>query len=118
MSQYSANYSPNGLNDGVKGVAGSGEWAAQTTAVPTWAQLTWQSAVGVSTVVLYDRPNLTDQILAGKLWFSDGTWVDVGALPNDGSPLTVAVGSKNTTSVRFEITSRTGLPGLSEIEVG
>ena len=118
LTQYSANYSPSGLNDGVKGVAGSGEWAAQTTAVPTWAQLTWQSAVGVSTVVLYDRPNLTDQILAGKLWFSDGTWVDVGALPNDGSPLTVAVGSKNTTSVRFEITSRTGLPGLSEIEVG
>jgi len=117
LTQYNANYSASALNDGIIGVTGSGEWAAQNNSLPTWAQLTWQSTVGVSTVVLYDRPNLTDQITGGKLWFSDESWVAVGPLPNNGSALTVPVGSRNTTSIRFEITSAVGLPGLSEIEV-
>jgi len=41
-------------------------------------------------VVLYDRPNATDQITGGTLTFSDGSSVAVGSLANDGSPVTVA----------------------------
>lgn len=65
----------------------------------------------MSTVVLRDRPTF------GKLWFSDETFVTVGALPNDGSALTVTTGSKNTTSVRFEILTAVGLEGQPEIGV-
>lgn len=117
-SQWNANYSANTLNDGIIGVWGSGEWAtAGASDTAPWAQVTWPTTVGISTVVLYDRPNLTDQITAGKLVFSDGTSLVVDALPNDGAAKTVPVGSKNVTWVRFEVTSSTGLPGLSEIEV-
>lgn len=116
-SQYSASYSADALNDGVIGVWGSGEWAPSSATPAPWAQLNWSSTVGISTVVLYDRPNVTDQVTSGTLVFSDGTSIPVTALPNDGSAMTIPVGSKNVTSVRFEVVSSTGLPGLSEIEV-
>ncbi|MGN8552141.1 UNVERIFIED_CONTAM: right-handed parallel beta-helix repeat-containing protein [Microbacterium sp. SLM126] len=116
LSAYTSNYSAARLNDGIIGVAGSGEWAALTTAVPTWAQLTWPNAVSLDTVVLYDRPNLTDQVTAGTLEFSDGSSVAVTALPNDGSAKVVNFAARAVTSVKFVITAATGLPGLSEFE--
>ena len=116
-SQYNANLSANALNDGVIGVWGSGEWAAASATGPTWARLTWPSAQSLSTVVLYDRPNTIDQVTGGTLVFSDGTTVAVDALPNDGTAKTVTFPARNVTWVQFDITTATGLPGLSEIEV-
>lgn len=116
-SQYNANLSANALNDGVIGVWGSGEWAAGTGVLPAWARLTWPTAQSLSTVVLYDRPNTIDQVTGGTLVFSDGTTVAVDALPNDGTPKTVTFPARNVTWVQFDITTATGLPGLSEIEV-
>jgi hypothetical protein len=75
--------------------------------------------VTLSKVVLYDRPNLNDQILSANLQFSDGTTVSVGTLPNDGSALTITFPAKATTSLRLNILTVSGTTqniGLSEIE--
>jgi LmbE family N-acetylglucosaminyl deacetylase len=98
------------------------EWATVGGGVGSWLKLTWSESYTVSSVVLYDRPNLDDQITSGTLTFSDGTVLTFGALPNAGTPgLTVTPSSPiATTSVLMSVTgvSATTLNvGLSEIEV-
>ena len=68
-------------------------------------------------MILYDRPNLDDQILGGTLLFSDGSSIQVGALPNDGSPLSINFTARNVSWVKFRVDQATGWIGLSEIEV-
>ncbi len=53
--------------------------------VGAWLKLVWGSAYTVNQVVLYDRPNSTEQITSATLSFSDGSSVTVGALNNDGT---------------------------------
>ena len=70
-------------------------------------------------VVLYDRPNATDQITGGTLTFSDGSSVAVGSLANDGSPVTVAFAPRSVTWVRLTVNSvlaGTRNVGLAEFE--
>jgi hypothetical protein len=70
-------------------------------------------------VVLYDRPNATDQITGGTLTFSDGSSVAVGSLANDGSPVTVAFVPRSVTWVRLTVNSvlaGTRNVGLAEFE--
>ena len=99
-------------NDGTK------EWATVSQVAGAWIQLTWPSAQTIYRVVLNDRINTTDQILAGVLRFSDGSSVPVGALPDAGGPLTVSFASRSVTSVRLEVTSGRGSSvGLAEMSV-
>ncbi|MBM9466735.1 DUF7402 domain-containing protein [Nakamurella leprariae] len=108
-----------GVKDGYPGDA-SREWVTTGGRANSWFNLAWASAVRVDRVVLYDRPNADDRILAGTLRFSDGSTVAVGQLPNDGSALTVSFPAKSTTSIRFTVTqvaSTTKNVGLAEIEV-
>jgi len=83
-------------------------------------KLTWSSAQTLSQVVLFDRPNLNDQITAATLTWSDGTVVQVGTLPNNGSALTITLPKPvTTTSLLLSITrvsSTTLNIGLSEIQ--
>ncbi len=95
------------------------EWATNGGRAGSWLKLTWTSAVTLSHVVLYDRPNTDDQITSGNLQFSDGSTVSFGALPNDGSPLTVNFSSRSTTSLQMNVTGVSGTTanvGLAEIE--
>jgi hypothetical protein len=76
--------------------------------------------VTVSQVVLFDRRNIDDQVLAGTLTFSDGSSVPVGALANDAAAVPVSFAARTVTSVRFTITEvspGTLGVGLSEIQV-
>ncbi len=83
-----------------------------------WITLTWPAVEEVTSVVLHDRPNMADHVLSGTLLFSDGSSIGVGALPNDGTGLTVSFVPRNVTWVSFQIDNATGLNiGLSEIEV-
>jgi hypothetical protein len=94
------------------------EWATLGQLAGAWIRLTWSSAVTVSKVILHDRPNSTDNILAGTLLFSDGSSVPVGALPNNGSGLTVSFPTKTVTWVQFRVDSAAGANiGLAEFEV-
>lgn len=75
----------------------------------------------ISSVVLFDRPNLNDQITSGTLTFSDGTLVSFASLPDNGAiGLTVTLATPIvTTSVLMTVTgvSATILNvGLSEIQ--
>ena len=97
------------------------EWATVGGGVGSWLQITWPTSYTIDYVVLFDRPNLDDQIMAGTLTFSDGTVVSFGELPNAGEPgLTVTLPSPiTTTSILMTVTSVSSTTlniGLSEIQ--
>lgn len=97
------------------------EWVTDAEKAGAWIRLTWDEPMRVSQVLLYDRPNLNDHVLAGVLEFSDGSRIDVPALPNDGQePVTLTFAPKTCTWMRFvviEAADRTENIGLSEIGV-
>ncbi|TCS35967.1 Fascin domain-containing protein [Paucimonas lemoignei] len=93
------------------------EWTTNGENVGAWIQLKWPTTTSVKQVILYDRPNMNDQILGGTLLFSDGSSLKVGALPNDGSPLSISFTAKNVTWIKFRVDQATGWIGLSEFEV-
>ncbi len=96
------------------------EWSTNAGKAGSWIKLTWSSPVTVSRIVLYDRPNLEDQVLTGTLTFSDGSTLAVGALDNAGGPTTITFSPKTITSVQFTVNSvstRTYEVGLAEFEV-
>ncbi|MBS1698136.1 MAG: tandem-95 repeat protein [Actinobacteria bacterium] len=95
------------------------EWATTGGKTSSWIQITWPTPVVLSQVVLYDRPNLSDQATAGTLTFSDGSTVPVPSLANDGTPTPVNIPATTTTSVRYTVTgvsSTTSNVGLAEFE--
>ena len=95
------------------------EWATNGGGAGSWLKLTWTSSVTLSRIVLFDRPNGTDQITSATLTFSNGTQIPVGALPNDGSGLTVNVPNITTTTLTLtvnSVSSSTQNVGLAELE--
>jgi hypothetical protein len=97
------------------------EWNVKAGTPKAWIKLTWPKPIEAKRVLLYDRPNPDDQVLAGKLTFSDGSSVSVGELPNDGkTPVDLTFPEKQITWMRFEITQSsrtTKSPGVAEIGV-
>ncbi len=97
------------------------EWVTLGEKAGAWIRLTWPKPTEMTRVLLYDRPNLADHVEAGTLEFSDGTRIDVPALPNDGVlPGIVEFPAKTCTWVKFTVTAagkRTENIGLSEIAV-
>ena len=81
------------------------EWAARDEGVGAWLKLTWPTAVTLDSIVLHDRPVDTNQYTAAVLEFSDGSSVPVGALPNDGTGLTVSFSARTITSVTLRVTA-------------
>ena len=96
------------------------QWASGV-GVGATLTLTWSSAVTISQVVLYDRPNLDDQVTGATLTFGDGSSVSTGALFNDGSATVINLASPvKTSTLQFYVTSvsdTTGSAGLAEIQV-
>jgi len=101
-------YSPEGAVDGIVGgfpESNSQEWSAGQT-VGAWLRLGWNTPQSVSRVELYDRPNTTDQVMAGTIEFSDGSVLPVGPLPDDaGQGLELKFPSKSITWLRFTVTA-------------
>ena len=96
------------------------EWATNRQGVGAWLNLSWSSPYSVSQVVLYDRPNLDDQITGATLAFSDGSSITVGPLNNNGTATTVTFPARVITGLRMTVTgvsSATLSAGLSEIQV-
>ncbi len=95
------------------------EWATDGGGAGSWLKLTWSSPVTLATIVLFDRPNGNDQITSATLTFSNGTQIPVGALPNDGTGLTVNVPNITTTTLTLTVNSvsaTTPNVGLAEIQ--
>jgi hypothetical protein len=98
----------------------SQEWASNGGKAGSWLKLTWTTPQTIDTIVLYDRPNLNDQITAGNIAFSDGSSIAVGSLPNAGTAYTLTFAAKTVTTLQLNITSvssTTENVGLSEIQV-
>ncbi len=96
------------------------EWATNGGGAGSWLKLTWSSAQTVNAVVLYDRPNLNDQITGGSIQFSDGTSIPISALNNDGTAVSFTFANKTITSLQLNITAVSGTTqnvGLAEIQV-
>jgi len=94
------------------------EWVSANQLAGAWIQLDWSAPVSVAQVNLYDRPDGSENVLAGTLSFSDGTSIAVGALPTDGKARPVTFAPKTVTWVRFTINQAQGTAtGLSEIQV-
>ena len=93
------------------------EWESNGEYKP-WIRLDFEGKNDLSMIKLYDRQSAYSHILAGKLHFSNGDKMDVGELPNDGSPLIISLNKKAIEWVRFEVTDSYGTNiGLNEIEV-
>jgi hypothetical protein len=95
------------------------EWATDGGGAGSWIQLDFPAPTTINGVVLYDRPNLDDQITGGTLLFSDGSAVPTGALANNGSARTIRFPARITTSLCLLITSvsaSTRNTGLAQFE--
>ena len=95
------------------------EWATNGQGVGAWINLAWSTPKTLSSISVYDRPNLDDQITGGTLSFSDGSTLPVGTLPNNGAVLTLNFAPRAVTSVRLTVTSvsaTTSNVGLAEIQ--
>jgi len=80
------------------------EWASAAEREGAWLQLDWDRPVAADSVILYDRPNHVDQVLAATLTFDDESSVAVGALPNDGKKgLTVEFSERRIARLRCTI---------------
>ncbi|MDP1666736.1 MAG: right-handed parallel beta-helix repeat-containing protein [Methylobacter sp.] len=96
------------------------EWATMGQKAGAWIQLNWSTNRQVNKVVLYDRPNLNDQITSATLTFSNGSTVKVGTLNNSGGAVVINFPSVSTKSVRVTVNTVSGSTvniGLSELEV-
>lgn len=97
------------------------EWCSNREVVGAKLELSWDKPVMVNKILLFDRPNLVDQVTGATIRFSDGSVIQAGELANDGGvPGTVTFPVKEVTSLTFEVTSvKTGSEnsGLAEIGV-
>lgn len=103
--------------DGV--VSSAKEWASAGEKSGAYLEYTWPSEQTLGWVSVSDRVNSNDRVLAGRLSFSDGSTVDVGALPNDGAAVVVRFPKRTVTSLRFTVTAvstTTQNVGLAELE--
>lgn len=116
-------YSDEGALDGI--VSGypndkSAEWSSGTT-TGAILRLDWTTPQSVDRIVLYDRPNTTDQVTSGTITFSDGSTLAVGPLPDDAKTgLTLKFPAKTITWLIFKVTgvkAGTENSGLAEIGV-
>ena len=119
MTGQPAKAAVDGYAEGYPGNAAR-EWSTNRGGAWSWLNLAFAAPTTVNRVVLYDRPNTSDQVLAGYLDFSDGTWVAVPALDNAGGPVTITFPARSVTSVRFspsQVSATTGNIGLAEMQV-
>ena len=113
-SQYSSQYLPAYVNDGIVGLSGSGEWASNQT--NPWIQMNWATAQTINKVVFFDRPNTAGWSSGGTLEFSDGTVLTVSGIPNDGSPGVLAFAPRTVTWAKFTIAGSGPNNGLDELQ--
>ena len=123
-SSLNDQFGPGHVVDGVIGVDGKGEWACKGETTDwgyinfPWIQLDWKTPQVINKIVLYDRPNLKDNIAGGRLEFSDGSILWVNQIPKDGSGKAIQFPDKQISWVRFVTTDGSGSDlGFSEIEV-
>jgi len=96
------------------------EWATNRQGAGAWIDLSWPATYIVNRIVLFDRPNTSDQILGGTILFSNATTMAIGPLNNNGTATEYQFAEKSIISLRLtvnSVSSGTRNIGLSEFEV-
>ncbi|MHB8057001.1 MAG: Ig-like domain-containing protein [Desulfuromonadaceae bacterium] len=94
------------------------EWVTMGELAGAWVKLSWPESYLSDKIVLYDRPNLNEQILSATLSFSDGTSITVGPLNNSGAAEEVTFPARKFNWVTLTVTQASGINiGLAEFQV-
>jgi LmbE family N-acetylglucosaminyl deacetylase len=94
------------------------EWVTMGETAGAWIQLSWPQVHMVNKIVLFDRPNPQDNINGATLTFSDGSSIQVGTLPDNGSGYEINFAAKKIQWVKLTVDTASGENvGLSEFEV-
>lgn len=125
VSVSSENESTNQL--GIKAIDGiadgyprfpDNEWVTKGESVGAWIQLNWPKSYTINKIILYDRPNPGNNITKSTLTFSDGSSLQIGPLPNNGSACEINFPAKEIDWIKMTVDSANGENvGLSEFEV-
>jgi hypothetical protein len=108
-----------GVVDGYPG-DGTREWVTGGEGAGAWIQMDWSTPQVLGKVVLYDRPNSDDQMLAGTIVFGDGSTLAIGPLSNNATPVEYTFPPRTVMSLRLNITGVTATTanvGLAEFQV-
>ncbi|NQT03980.1 MAG: hypothetical protein HQ580_18285 [Planctomycetes bacterium] len=100
----------------------SAEWASDGQKASAKLRLSWDKPYTINRIWLFDRPNThADQIISGRLAFSDGSNISVGALPDDASAAKeITFSPRKVQWLEFVVSSvkpQTQNIGLAEIAV-
>jgi LmbE family N-acetylglucosaminyl deacetylase len=94
------------------------EWAANGQTNGAWIQLSWAKSISANRIILYDRPDLDENILKATLTFSDGSTLNVGPLNKNGSAYIIDFHKKKFDWVKLTVDQAEGTnTGLAEFEV-
>ncbi len=94
------------------------EWASAGQLAGAWLNLSWPQYYIVNKIVLFDMPNLNEQILSATVSFSDGSTIAVGPLTNSGSGDEYTFPAKRTNSLKLTVGQANGSSiGLAEIQL-
>ena len=97
---------------------GDGVWIPETNDEEKTVLLSFEDSVEIASVVLYDHPSETDNILNVEIHFSDGTEMATGPLKSGGAASSFRVEKTSVEWMRLKIVGWEGdAPGLSEVEV-
>ncbi len=117
-------YEASMANDGLIRINNRGEWRSSAKEMFwgeidfPWIRLDWDETKNIEKVLIYDASSPTSHVASVRLSFSDGTTINAGPMPTDGSPLEVYLGDVRSTFLNIQVTDGTGNDmGLSEIEV-
>ena len=115
---YNASGAADGIANGYPN-NNANEWAAGGEKAGAWIKLEWPEAKTASGVLVYDRPNPEDQVLAATIAFDDGSTVAIGELPNDGkTPAKLTFPPRKVKSLTLKVdkvSATTKNAGIAEI---
>ncbi|MEX0988371.1 MAG: sulfatase-like hydrolase/transferase [Bacteroidales bacterium] len=110
------NFDGQNVIDGIFLTGNIGEWKSDGESTP-WLDLKWAESAVVDKVHLYDRVGSFSQIIEGTIDFSDGSSINTGTLPSNGSKKTFEFSPREISSLKLSVREGIGEIGLSEIEV-
>lgn len=74
--------------------------------------------INIYSIVLYDNPDLNNNILSGELELDDGSYINLSNFKKNGAPSEFQVNKMGISSLSFKIVDFEGkTPGLSEFEI-
>ncbi|QIG40118.1 hypothetical protein G5T42_12015 [Microbacterium sp. 4R-513] len=110
-------YRPSSAADGFVGYHGYGEWASASNDPLPWIKLDWDTDRTINQIVLHDRMHPAAWTQTGTLSFSDGSFINVAGIPNDGSAKEITFPDKTVRWVKFTTTTSSGgTTGLAEFQ--